>query len=228
MATHDLVPLEQALLPSNLALAFGLEQPEQDLKTEARPQTLDPHPNGSVGPPMWPVQSSFAPIAGGIPQAAPALQASQPPRMGYEPQLNGAHVPLQYQVYSRSVQQAATLPSTAGPGAATGAAAGRPENKADAGVAMTKKPRVAWTADLHKRFVDAVTELGVHTAVPKAIMQVQTRHLTLLRHIPEFAQQCSFGVSQTCHLHPFVHACTHAAASGRYQPMPLYPAPCRK
>ena len=40
-------------------------------------------------------------------------------------------------------------------------------------VAMTKKPRVAWTPDLHARFVKAVTALGVDTAVPKQIMLVR-------------------------------------------------------
>jgi len=42
-------------------------------------------------------------------------------------------------------------------------------------VAMTKKPRVAWTPDLHARFVKAVTALGVDTAVPKQIMLVRMR-----------------------------------------------------
>ena len=40
---------------------------------------------------------------------------------------------------------------------------------------MTKKPRVAWTPDLHARFVKAVTALGVDTAVPKQIMLVRVR-----------------------------------------------------
>lgn len=183
MATHDLVPLEQPLLPSNLATAFGLEQPELDIKAENKPQAHGLHTNGSVGQPAWPGQGSYVPIAGGIPQAAPALQASQQPAMAYDPQLNGSAAGLQQHYYSRSAQHAAPASNTATPrtagapghlaNAATGAAAGRPDNKADASVAMTKKPRVAWTADLHKRFVDAVTELGVHTAVPKAIMQVR-------------------------------------------------------
>ncbi len=45
---------------------------------------------------------------------------------------------------------------------------------------MTKKPRVAWTPDLHARFVKAVTALGVDTAVPKQIMLV--RSVSLTRH----------------------------------------------
>ncbi|XP_020585843.1 transcription factor PCL1-like [Phalaenopsis equestris] len=35
-----------------------------------------------------------------------------------------------------------------------------------------KKPRLVWTPELHKRFVDAVAHLGVKNAVPKTIMQL--------------------------------------------------------
>lgn len=35
-----------------------------------------------------------------------------------------------------------------------------------------KRPRLVWTPQLHKRFVDAVEQLGIKNAVPKTIMQV--------------------------------------------------------
>ena len=35
-----------------------------------------------------------------------------------------------------------------------------------------KRPRLMWTAKLHKRFVEAVEQLGLKNAVPKTIMQV--------------------------------------------------------
>ncbi|KAH7437555.1 hypothetical protein KP509_05G078100 [Ceratopteris richardii] len=35
-----------------------------------------------------------------------------------------------------------------------------------------KKPRLVWTSQLHKRFVDAVAQLGIKNAVPKTIMQL--------------------------------------------------------
>lgn len=35
-----------------------------------------------------------------------------------------------------------------------------------------KRPRLVWTPQLHKRFVDAVNQLGIKNAVPKTIMQV--------------------------------------------------------
>jgi SHAQKYF class myb-like DNA-binding protein len=41
----------------------------------------------------------------------------------------------------------------------------------DAGGA--KRPRLVWTPQLHKRFVDAVSHLGIKCAVPKTIMQAR-------------------------------------------------------
>ncbi len=38
-----------------------------------------------------------------------------------------------------------------------------------------KRPRLVWTPQLHKRFVDAVSHLGIKCAVPKTIMQARTR-----------------------------------------------------
>ncbi|CAL9058426.1 unnamed protein product [Musa banksii] len=35
-----------------------------------------------------------------------------------------------------------------------------------------KRPRLVWTPQLHKRFVDAVAHLGINNAVPKTIMQL--------------------------------------------------------
>ncbi|MCD7471186.1 hypothetical protein HAX54_011501 [Datura stramonium] len=35
-----------------------------------------------------------------------------------------------------------------------------------------KRPRLVWTPQLHKRFVDAVAQLGIKNAVPKTIMQL--------------------------------------------------------
>ncbi|CAN8277985.1 unnamed protein product [Cochlearia groenlandica] len=36
----------------------------------------------------------------------------------------------------------------------------------------TKRPRLVWTPQLHKRFVDVVGHLGIKSAVPKTIMQL--------------------------------------------------------
>ncbi|KAL3334107.1 hypothetical protein AABB24_030729 [Solanum stoloniferum] len=37
---------------------------------------------------------------------------------------------------------------------------------------MQKRPRLVWTPQLHKRFVDVVAHLGIKNAVPKTIMQL--------------------------------------------------------
>ncbi|GMI79610.1 hypothetical protein like AT3G10760 [Hibiscus trionum] len=37
-----------------------------------------------------------------------------------------------------------------------------------------KRPRLVWTPQLHKRFVDAVAHLGINNAVPKTIMQLMS------------------------------------------------------
>jgi SHAQKYF class myb-like DNA-binding protein len=38
--------------------------------------------------------------------------------------------------------------------------------------AASKRPRLVWTPQLHKRFVDVVAHLGIKNAVPKTIMQL--------------------------------------------------------
>jgi len=39
---------------------------------------------------------------------------------------------------------------------------------------MHKRPRLVWTPQLHKRFVEAVAHLGIKNAVPKTIMQLMS------------------------------------------------------
>ncbi|KAK9279412.1 hypothetical protein L1049_013091 [Liquidambar formosana] len=49
----------------------------------------------------------------------------------------------------------------------------RTENSTDDPSARTlKRPRLVWTPQLHKRFVDVVAHLGIKNAVPKTIMQL--------------------------------------------------------
>lgn len=47
------------------------------------------------------------------------------------------------------------------------------ENSSEEPSARTlKRPRLVWTPQLHKKFVDAVAQLGIKNAVPKTIMQL--------------------------------------------------------
>ncbi|KAA8549301.1 hypothetical protein F0562_000985 [Nyssa sinensis] len=49
----------------------------------------------------------------------------------------------------------------------------RPENcNDDLSARALKRPRLVWTPQLHKRFVDVVAHLGIKSAVPKTIMQL--------------------------------------------------------
>ena len=60
-----------------------------------------------------------------------------------------------------------------GGGGGCGAASGG--GGADQEPARTlKRPRLVWTPQLHKRFVDAVAHLGIKNAVPKTIMQLMS------------------------------------------------------
>ncbi|KAJ0263751.1 hypothetical protein HA466_0022170 [Hirschfeldia incana] len=47
-------------------------------------------------------------------------------------------------------------------------------NAGDEPARTLKRPRLVWTPQLHKRFVDAVAHLGIKNAVPKTIMQLMS------------------------------------------------------
>ena len=56
------------------------------------------------------------------------------------------------------------------------------------------KPRLRWTADLHERFVDAVTQLGsASKATPKAIMRTMNVKGLTLFHLKSHLQKYRLG-----------------------------------
>nr|BAM77023.1 PHYTOCLOCK 1 [Triticum monococcum subsp. monococcum] len=69
-----------------------------------------------------------------------------------------------------------SFPSFPGKGEAAGEDSGNRDNNSaeSAGekAAATKRARLVWTPQLHKRFVEVVAHLGIKSAVPKTIMQL--------------------------------------------------------
>ncbi|XP_008788550.2 transcription factor MYBC1-like [Phoenix dactylifera] len=95
-------------------------------------------------------------------------------------------MPLSQTLITPDLALAFDLPSHHRPApaaaAAAAAAAALPDHESGGGAALVgdegaaartlKRPRLVWTPQLHKRFVDAVAHLGIKNAVPKTIMQL--------------------------------------------------------
>ncbi|KAG8085578.1 hypothetical protein GUJ93_ZPchr0010g8643 [Zizania palustris] len=61
-----------------------------------------------------------------------------------------------------------------GASSAAGSSGGGGGGAGDEPARTLKRPRLVWTPQLHKRFVDAVAHLGIKNAVPKTIMQLMS------------------------------------------------------
>ncbi|GFP88482.1 transcription factor lux [Phtheirospermum japonicum] len=105
---------------------------------------------------------------------------------------------------------------------------------------ILKRPRLAWTPQLHKRFVDAVAHLGIKNVVPKTIMQLMSvdgltrenvaSHLQKYRLYLKRMQSISNGGGDaaTDHLFASSPVPAHFLHSGRVNPdhfLSFVPAP---
>ncbi|KAH6779579.1 Homeodomain-like superfamily protein [Perilla frutescens var. hirtella] len=101
-------------------------------------------------------------LAFNIPNPLQSLHHTPPPPPPHPPQSTA----LSSQPNSSTEFDSPEL-SGAGGGAGGGAASDEPAR-------TLKRPRLVWTPQLHKRFVDAVAHLGIKNAVPKTIMQLMS------------------------------------------------------
>lgn len=149
-STNDLTPLSQLLIPPELASAFS----------------ISPEPCRSLLDVNRASKNTLSALRGGNSQAFSSnnfksFNESPDPMVveGEETDRDGSGSDSRK---SRKIDCAEEADSAL-----------RTENSTDDPSARTlKRPRLVWTPQLHKRFVDVVAHLGIKNAVPKTIMQL--------------------------------------------------------
>mmetsp|Transcript_10406 Transcript_10406/g.26023 ORF Transcript_10406/g.26023 Transcript_10406/m.26023 type:complete len:386 (+) Transcript_10406:273-1430(+) len=71
------------------------------------------------------------------------------------------------------------------------------EKQKHEGKSKSKKPRMIWTPELHQRFVEAVTTLGIDKAVPKKIKEYMGIQFLQREHIASHLQKYRLFLKQT-------------------------------
>lgn len=96
-------------------------------------------------------------LAFNIPNSQQIPRCNPPPALQFPPQSTA----------QSSAEFDSAEMSAAGGGGGSGGGVDEPAR-------TLKRPRLVWTPQLHKRFVDAVAHLGIKNAVPKTIMQLMS------------------------------------------------------
>lgn len=142
--TDDLMPLSQLLIPPELATAFSVSP--EPRRSSADVQRASHHTLSSIRRRAAPL-----PFAGDDEQAADEDGEEDHDEDGG---------PAGEESRKTRREDSATTTDDAESGSGDNAAR------------TAKRPRLVWTPQLHKRFVDVVTHLGIKKAVPKTIMQL--------------------------------------------------------
>ena len=147
-SVDDLTPLSQPLIPPELASAFSI--------TPVQYRTI-----GDVNQASQDTLSSlrFGTFGGGgeSHDSAVLVDGDEDGGGGDDGEGSGSETRKSRRIDAEEVADSALPAETSGD---------------DAAARTLKRPRLVWTPQLHKRFVDVVGHLGIKNAVPKTIMQL--------------------------------------------------------
>ncbi|MQL70987.1 hypothetical protein Taro_003305 [Colocasia esculenta] len=219
---EDLIPLSQALIPQELASAFSItpELPRTVLDVHRASKTTMASLRRQIS------SSSSSSALKSFPSFAGAAAAPEDP-MVIEGDESGGK--------DGSGESSHRMGRPDGTEEADSAL--RMENFNDESSAKTlKRPRLVWTPQLHRRFVDVVAHLGIKNAVPKTIMQLMnveglTRenvasHLQKYRlYLKRMQGSSSEGPSSTDHLFASTPVPQNLQEAPGPVPMPYAPPP---
>ncbi|XP_019706410.1 transcription factor PCL1 isoform X2 [Elaeis guineensis] len=151
-SADDLIPLSQSLISPDLAYAFSIApEPARTLldvyrASQSTVSTLRRHPTSSLAAAAL---NFFSPFP------SPSSVATDDPVV-FEGEGDDAESGT---IATVAIAGVSSCLPTEDPG---------DEHSSRA----LKRPRLVWTAQLHKRFIDVVAHLGIKNAVPKTIMQL--------------------------------------------------------
>ncbi|XP_016503348.1 transcription factor PCL1-like [Nicotiana tabacum] len=143
---EDLTPLSQALIPPELASAFK----------------ISPEPAKTLSDVNRASESTFSSLRGSGPLQQLHILSSpetDPTENGLDPRKTRRIDPEMLDADSALMRN-------------ENCGGGDDSNNNSASKTLNKRPRLVWTPQLHKRFVDVVAHLGIKNAVPKTIMQL--------------------------------------------------------